>query len=332
VVTLRVLLPGLLIGASGGSHGCGPAQKTHDAGVNDTPDGAPLDFTADREAETSCPVTAPSSRFAAWPLPDPTIRVGPTAQDYDTSSTGVAVDRVTNLVWQRNLDAETYSSSEAGTHCACLDLDGRSGWRLPTRMELISIVDFTRRSPAIDPGVFPGTPDQWFWTSSPVADKPGFVWYIYFETGFSKFIDGESRYRVRCVREADAGSDAKEPPSEHYRVADGNVFDTRTGLTWQQTLDPTMRPWADATATCAALTFAGGGWRLPNMKELQSLVDEARADPALDPTAFPDTPPDSFWTSTRVAGTTDSAWRVSFSQGYAYDENVMYAYRARCVR
>jgi hypothetical protein len=38
------------------------------------------------------------------------------------------------------------------------------------------------------------------------------------------------------------------------------------------------------------------------------------------------------WTSTRVAGTADSAWRVSFGQGYAYDENVMYPYRARCVR
>ena len=93
-----------------------------------------------------------------------------------------------------------------------------------------------------------------------------------------------------------------------------------------------MRTWAEAKAACAGLALAGGGWRLPSMKELQSLIDDSRSDPAIDPVAFPATPNDPFWTGTPVAASADSAWRVTFASGYTYDSRDFNTYLVRCVR
>ncbi len=276
-------------------------------------------------------MTVAASRFASWRIPHPTAGEGAgNPHSYDASSAEVVVDRVTGLLWQRQVDAALRSWEEATSHCACLALAGHDDWRLPTRMELVSIVDYTRDSPAIDPTAFPGTAPAWFWTSSRWADDASFAWYIYFENGFSNFIDHTARYRTRCVRGGPVA--AVEPPSR-YRAADGTVLDTVTGLTWQQAVDPTAaRPWTEARAHCAALALAGGGWRLPTMKELQSLVDDARSNPAIDPTVFPDTPLDPFWTASTVTATPGSSWRVSFVHGYTYDSRQDNPYLTRCVR
>jgi hypothetical protein len=271
------------------------------------------------------------SWFAGWKIPHPAgVEGGVSRHDYDVSAGDVVVDRVTGLMWQRRVDPGTRSWTEATAYCACLSLAGQEDWRLPTRMELVSIVDFTRDAPAIDPAAFPDTPPAWFWTASRWAEDPSFAWYIYFENGFTNFIDQGATYQVRCVRPASPPAPA---PTERYRSTAGTVLDSATGLTWQQIPDATGRPWREATAHCAALALAGGGWRLPTMKELQSLVDETRANPAIDPMAFPDTPSDQpFWTASRVVATPGSAWRVSFAHGYTYDSSDFNPYLTRCVR
>jgi hypothetical protein len=290
----------------------------------------PLDVPPGDEAgaPVTCGNDAAAPPFATWPLPDPATTGAPGSQRYDTSAPDVVVDQVTHLVWQRQLDPRTYDWAGAQAACRCLHLAGQQDWRLPTRIELISIVDSTRHAPSIDGAAFPDTPVEWFWTATALADDPTFAWYLYFDTGFSNFIEKSSTYRVRCVR-----SPAAAPVSlDRYQAAGGTVRDRFTGLTWQQSPDPAVRAWDDSRAYCAALPLAGGGWRLPSMKELQSLVDDRQASPAIDPVAFPDSPGDPFWSGTPVAGTTASAWRVSFEHGYTYDALVTYQYRARCVR
>jgi hypothetical protein len=54
--------------------------------------------------------------------------------------------------------------------------------------------------------------------------------------------------------------------------------------------------------------------------------------PAIDGTAFPNTPSEVFWSSTPWAGSSSSAWGVDFSYGYAGNGDVGYSYRVRCVR
>jgi hypothetical protein len=291
-------------------------------------DVAPRPDAADAPS-SSCGVPLPGAVWADWPMPDPTATGVPRAQGYDTTTTaGVAIDRVTGLGWQRVLPTRTFEWREAADYCGCLTLGGHDDWRLPTRIELVSLVDFTRADPAIDPVTFPDTPFEWFWTSSPLADSdPPAAWYVAFFDGDTHHASVETSYHVRCVR---GGSGAPQP---RYAVAaDGaSVLDLGTGLTWQRAVG-SPRTWDAARTTCKSLALAGGGWRLPDMKELQTLIDERRTDPAIDPVAFPDTPGEGFWTSPPLAATPPFAWFVSFEGGIAYNSDAGHLYNVRCVR
>jgi len=93
---------------------------------------------------------------------------------------------------------------------------------------------------------------------------------------------------------------AAAPPGR-YTASSGTVLDTKTRLVWQQPFAPSSMTWAAAKSYCAGLgaTLAGTGWRLPTIKELQTLVDVSVATgPSIDPTFFPNGGPGSFWSST----------------------------------
>ena len=110
------------------------------------------------------------------------------------------------------------------------------------------------------------------------------------------------------------------------------VNDTKTGLVWQTTADPGTYDWSGARDHCAAL---GAGWRMPTLKELQTIVDEGAADemPAsIDISAFPDAPTTSFWTSSLFAGSEGLGWLVSFDGGNTYTMDVTSSASVRCVQ
>jgi hypothetical protein len=87
-------------------------------------------------------------------------------------------------------------------------------------------------------------------------------------------------------------------------------------LEWSDTLCNGERVnYAKAEQACAAL---GEGWRLPTRMELESILDLARHEPAIDTNRFPDTQSGAYWTSTPCAWSSDFAWVVHFYDGYAY--------------
>lgn len=107
---------------------------------------------------------------------------------------------------------------------------------------------------------------------------------------------------------------------------DGTVSDTSTKLMWQKCTAPTagtscvtplpeLYIWDDALAYCNGLTLGGhGDWRLPNVKELQSLLDVNKTTaPNINTGYFPDTQMNYYWSSTTSAGTQDYAWYVNFN-------------------
>ena len=68
------------------------------------------------------------------------------------------------------------------------------------------------------------------------------------------------------------------------------------------------------------------------MKELQTIVDDTRTYPAIDPTAFPNTPSEGFWSASPYAGATSYAWLIAFDIGSTGGNLMGNTYWVRCVR
>ena len=110
-----------------------------------------------------------------------------------------------------------------------------------------------------------------------------------------------------------------------YSADATEVTDAQSGLTWRRCTEG--KTWSSSTSTCVggltvfthedALAHAKTqtGWRLPNVKELASLVDVSRANPAVDATAFPSTSSAVYWSSTPDVQGPSSAWSVDFALG-----------------
>ena len=137
-----------------------------------------------------------------------------------------------------------------------------------------------------------------------------------------------------------------EAPAGRYTISgDGTVYDTATTLTWQQAANMTGMAWANAGPYCAGLTGpAGGGWRLPTVKELPTLLDYSRpGSPFIDPVAFPGVPAQSssgaanaFWSATSLVGMsvglTEGAWLVYFDSAITQPNPLDVGGAVRCVR
>ncbi len=120
---------------------------------------------------------------------------------------------------------------------------------------------------------------------------------------------------------------------------DGTVTDTLTGLTWakcslgQTWVDDTPNDGSDDQCTGTATTYTWKGameaalstnggdylgqtdWRMPNKKELKSLVESACYSPSINSSLFPATPPSMYWTSSPYTDISFGVWSVSFDDG-----------------
>jgi hypothetical protein len=140
---------------------------------------------------------------------------------------------------------------------------------------------------------------------------------------------------VTSPRSVDAAAPAGRYVVTNGGTSSGTVYDTKTKLTWQQTILSSYYTWADAKTYCAGVgaSLGGTGWRVPTIKELRSIVDFSQATPAIDPNAFPATPSASFWSSSGLAGTYNYRWYVNFGYGYTYNVDVsVNSHLVRCVR
>lgn len=258
---------------------------------------------------------------------------------------GIVVDGNTRLMWQMSDDGKTYNwykaagisgnafnpSSSAVDVCGSLTLGGFSGWRLPTRQEVLSLVNYGTSDPAIDTAIFAGTGAVRYWTGTSYpgdAAAATNAWAVDFSGGLSAYATKGEALRVRCVRTAPLVIGALTDN------ADGTVSDASTGLVWQQDAVNDPLNWGSALEACESLSLgARDDWRLPNIRELASLSREERAAaPALDP-LLAGIGSESVWSSTTSVLNTSSAWFVDFASGatspYAAKDSLQ---RVRCVR
>ena len=114
-----------------------------------------------------------------------------------------------------------------------------------------------------------------------------------------------------------------------------DVFvDSKTGLTWQDNsaVKETKMTWQDAKSYCSELSLGGySDWRLPNIKELQSIVDISRYNPAIKK-GFKYVSTYEYWSSSVSVLNTKYAWVVDFKNGFTNSNDKTDKYYVRCVR
>ena len=250
---------------------------------------------------------------------------------YRDNRNGTVSDLNTGLMWQKTPDLKTKPTfAQAVAGAKTLKLAGHTDWRLPTIKELYSLIDFkgcvNARNPVpyIDTKVFDFAfgdeskgeriIDAQYWTSTQYVGltmrNNATVFGVNFADGRIKGYPrdrsrsgGPGRRFVRYVR-----GNPKYGRNRFVDNKNGTISDLATGLMWAKGDSAKTMNWQQALAYCEGLKLAGrDDWRLPNAKELHSIVDYTRAPdartrsargPAIDP-IFSITRAESwFWTST----------------------------------
>lgn len=270
---------------------------------------------------------------------------------YLDNGDGTVTDLVTGLMWQKTpVEGKSTWYSALGI-AGGFELAGYDDWRLPTIKELYSLIDFRGRTfvsaatsePYIDTEVFDfeyGDTssgerfiDAQYWSSTryvgTTMNGDATAFGVNFADGRIKGYPtdtgpGGSPFTafVRYVRGAESYGE-----NDYVDNGDGTVTDRATGLMWTRADSGAPMDWKEALAYAENLE-AGGyvDWRLPNAKELQSIVDYGRAPDATDPAArsaaidpvFDVTDQESwFWSSTTHLDGPDAGWAVYFTFGRA---------------
>jgi hypothetical protein len=250
---------------------------------------------------------------------------------YDISPDGLTVfDYNTGIIWQREDDGNPRTWSEAINYCDNLNLSDYSDWRLPAKKELMSIVNYGTYGPAIDSTYFPNTNSSLYWSSTVYADtSSSLVIALSFDKGIIDLLGKSEKRYVRCMRVN------SYPPPIFVDNGDGTVSDNSTRLMWQQD-ESNLMNWSNALSYCEGLSLANhDDWRLPNIKELESIVDDAKYNPAIDKNYFPYVSASAafYWSSSTCGNDINKAFFVYFTDGRVLQNDKLSKLRsARCVR
>ena len=253
---------------------------------------------------------------------------------FTSNNDGTVTDNVTGLTWQR-ADGGEMTWSNAVLYAQTNRVGGQSDWRLPTSHEAFSILNHGTVNPALNTNVFTVSTAQYWWTADTQVGDATRVWVINGGGGLGAHrqdetisAGGTNRYHVRCVR----GVVLSGHPEHHFaNNLDGTVTDLDTGLSWQQA-EGTALSWEAALQYAEGLSLAGRtDWRLPNLKELQSINDETRSNPSLNTNHFVGASAARHWSSTTVVNLTNRAWWVDFQLGLVSYDDKATNLLVRCV-
>lgn len=251
----------------------------------------------------------------------------------DATNWACIQDNVTGFLWevktaQNKNDRYAFSNAdkfiqEKNGEKLC----GVTNWRLPDVHELQSIVDYSVPfpNPTIDLNFFPNSTNQIYWSSTPYAKNPNDFWGIYFDDGRVYEQDKNTNAAIRLI--------SANVTTKKYVISDNQqeVLDTQTGLIWRRCVEGMK--WNGST--CSGSPFygmfqevleravnqahlTGKPWRVPNVKELGSLVDQTQSPITIDSTVFPATQNDQFWSSSSYAMDAFFGWMTHFYYGATY--------------
>jgi hypothetical protein len=241
---------------------------------------------------------------------------------------GVTSDALLGLEWI-SIFAGPDTFTQATAYCENNMFGGRTDWRLPTRLELLSTLDYGRSDPVFDTSFFdaPTGTLRSFWTRNEHASSGADHWIVHADGTMLARADVVAT-QTRCVR----GPIFAPMLAELGGCA--IIHDSVTGLSWQKYASGQILGWTGALQHCESSGQDGFlDWRLPSVKELETIVNPAVLNPAVDANLFPGTPVELFWTSTPYVDNPANAWAVDFSDGAAVnDQPTSTPHRVRCVR
>ncbi|MDX2345240.1 MAG: DUF1566 domain-containing protein [Acidimicrobiia bacterium] len=268
---------------------------------------------------------------------------------YQDNGDGTVTDLNTGLMWIQDAGDKTYYT-DAMEELETYTFAGYDDWRLPTIKELYSLALFS----GVDASVTDTSDVDGLW---PLIDEDYFVFLYGDETGGNRVIDSQwltssiyssevngnqacffgfnfSDGRIKCygLDETPAGGyfaqyvrgDTEYGVNDFVDNGDGTISDGATGLTWLQADNGETYDWDGALDYCESLTLGGSSdWRLPNIKELHSIVDYDRSPDATDSPAI-----DPIFTLspiTNEAGEPDYGFYWSSTTLISYPSNVGWA-------
>lgn len=225
---------------------------------------------------------APEKQYALWPMSTPTGSGLAHPESYVADEETV-FDEVTGLMWQRG-HSEAVSPPAAVDYCAELELSGHCDWRVPSRIEIASLMN-----PEEEPPVAELLEDAQYSLVGWGSEGERWAATIAGDLVLSAVDDSEQfNFGVRCVRAPRPTTVTNRTLTLEGEGEDRVVVDSGTGLRWKHS-DPVVElPHPEAAPHCAALTGDGGGFRSPTGKELLTIFDDAH-EPSdnLDPQLFP---------------------------------------------
>lgn len=115
----------------------------------------------------------------------------------------VVIDLKTQLMWQDDASVKSVKKNWQGAidYCAALRFAGYDDWRLPKRLELLSITDKSKVKPAIK-AKFANVVSDHYWSSSSSASRADGAWYVNFNYGNGNASNKSDELYVRCVRDS----------------------------------------------------------------------------------------------------------------------------------
>jgi hypothetical protein len=336
---VRALRPAVaLLLPLGAAIACGRVLGIHPLG--EPPDSSDDGGTLEDGAEEDGGAVLVDPSWAQWPMPNAPAPSGVpnAARCVVDPDAGTVTDQITQLVWQQTPTDSSgdplpaANQPQAVSYCAELRLAGFDDWRLPTLIELESIVDYSK-APASNPVWFPDTGyDIGYWSSNGGGAS---FWDIYFAYGNAGVNVGDTLTNYyRCVRGGPAAPPFAPPgpaPASRYKASDaGTVLDTKTKLTWQQQPSSTTMSESQAIAFCAGSSLNGTGWRVPTLSEMMTLYDYPGGGDLDSPVFANPNDDNTFWSSTVVAEATGTWWVVR--GGYSDYHGTSTENFVRCVR
>ena len=209
-------------------------------------------------------------------------------------------DQSTGLIWEQEEDEWDHICwPVAEKYCSDLKMNG-GGWRIPSRSELFSINNFNLYTPSSDSKFKYTNGDSWhnmpyyksYWAND---SYNGNSWTIDFDEGISDVFGKESNCGnlVRCVK----GDQFQK--GKFQDNGDGTITDLSSGLVWQKD-DNEPKSWEDALSSCESI-----GWKLPNIRELESITDTTNVNPwneVFNARAL------TYWSSTSMAKRPGFVW------------------------